>query len=667
MSHIETFDFNAAGLERLRAFPLGTDWPVVYILENNKEIYVGETTDAHSRAKQHIKAKGMYGFKRMHLITDELYNKSAALDMEAQLIQHMAADDVRRLTNENKGIVNHNFFDRQKYRAKFEVLWGKLKELSLANKGIADIQNSELYKYSPYKGLTEDQLNVAKELRSALLAQSFGTHIVNGGPGTGKTVLATYLVKALKDDEKTSHLKVGLVVPMTSLRKSLKDVFGRVPGLSAKMVLGPSEVAKQDYDVLIVDEAHRLRRRKGITGYGAHDNVSKKLGFSIEDGTELDWVLKKSKHQILFYDENQSIRPSDVRAARIAELNATRHHLTSQLRVKGGDKYIKFIEGLFGEARELDSAFENYDFRIYQDLSEMVTDIKTANGRVGLCRLVAGFAWPWISQKNPDAFDIQIDDVQLRWNHTTTNWVNTEKAPDEVGCIHTVQGYDLNYVAVIVGPELSYDSGRDCLTANVAEYKDTKGWAGVDDPEEIERYIINIYKTLMTRGALGCYVYFVNKDVEKYFKRRIDAREEIIPSKPVPSPITVEMVQIPLVGSAPCGSPLLGEENIEEYIPVPKMKLRPGIKYFIVRAVGDSMNLAGIHDGNLVLCRQQLKADTGDRVVSLLGDNVTIKIYGERVEGVRKLLPKSSNKKHTPITPDEGDTVQGIVQEVIEE
>ncbi|OHB19620.1 MAG: hypothetical protein A2854_02810 [Parcubacteria group bacterium RIFCSPHIGHO2_01_FULL_56_18] len=97
------------------------------------------------------------------------------------------------------------------------------------------------------------------------------------------------------------------------------------------------------------------------------------------------------------------------------------------------------------------------------------------------------------------------------------------------------------------------------------------------------------------------------------------------------------------------------------------MKLSAGVKYFIVRAEGDSMNLAGIQDGNLLLCRFGEKGETGDRVVALLGgENVTIKEYGPRKDGVRLLLPKSTNKRHTPITPGEGDSVQGIVQEIVE-
>jgi repressor LexA len=109
----------------------------------------------------------------------------------------------------------------------------------------------------------------------------------------------------------------------------------------------------------------------------------------------------------------------------------------------------------------------------------------------------------------------------------------------------------------------------------------------------------------------------------------------------------------------------MGEENTEGYIEVEKSKVRPGYNYFILRAVGDSMNLAGINDGDLVLCRQQIKADTGDIVVALLGDNVTIKEYGPRKNGIRLLLPKSTNESHHPITPEEGDSVQGVVQEIL--
>jgi len=520
MSDIKTFAFEKSSFEGVKTFALGRNWPVVYIIENGKEVYIGETTNAYNRSKQHYENADRMRLERMHLITDEEYNKSATLDIESLLIQYFSAEGTLKLQNGNRGLVNHNYFDKARYLAKFETLWEKLQAMSLVKRGLNEIRNSEMFKYSPYKALTEDQLAIAETLQTILETTPSGTHIVNGGPGTGKTNLATYLVKALKGDEKTKHLVVGLVIPMTSLRQSLKDVFSHIEGLSANMVIGPSEVADKKYDLLIVDEAHRLRQRKNLTNYDVFDKMNQKLGLG-QEGTELDWVLLNSRHQILFYDENQSIRPTDVHAVRFQQLNATHHHLTSQLRVSGGEKYIEFIEKLFAGDKNPDSAFQNYDFKIYDDASLMVADIKAKDDALGLCRIVAGYAWRWASKKDPSAFDIEIDGLKLKWNGTATDWVNSPNAINEVGCIHTVQGYDLNYVGVIVGPELSYDAETDRLTINPDKYEDRNGWRGITDPAELERYIINIYKTLMTRGMKGCYVYFVDKKVEQYFRNRM--------------------------------------------------------------------------------------------------------------------------------------------------
>jgi len=655
MADIQTFTFDRTGFESVKKFPLGRDWPVVYIIENDREVYIGETTSMHNRSKQHYENEDRVRLKRLHVIIDEEYNKSATLDLESQLIQYFSAEGTLRLQNGNKGLVNHNYFDRDRYRAKLETIWKKLQELLLVKRELNEIENSELFKYSPYKALTEDQAAVAEELFDVVVTGKTGAHIVNGGPGTGKTILATYLVKLLKEDSKTKDLEVGLVISMTSLRQSIKDAFSYVSGLSANMVIGPSEVADKKYDLLIVDEAHRLRQRRNLTNYRSHDAMNQRLGLG-PNGTELDWVLKCSKQQILFYDENQNIRPTDVHSDHFKKLNATHHFLTSQLRVKGGEKYIEFINCIF-EGKELkDTQFSNFDFQIYDDVAQLVTDIKNKNNELGLCRVVAGFAWPWVSRGKPDATDINIGGVKLRWNSTTSNWVNSSNAINEVGCIHTIQGYDLNYVAK-----------SDRLTVDEDKYEDRNGWRGITDPNELERYIINIYKTLMTRGMRGCYVYFVNKETEKYFKNKIYG-QTVLEDRSSLKSLVKEYIQktfkVPILGMAPCGAPFYAEENTEGYIEVDSSKIKPGYQYFIVRAIGDSMDLAGINDGDLVLCRQQLKAYSGDKVVSLLGDNVTIKIYSKK-DGRRRLLPKSTNKRHIPIIPGDGDSVQGIVQEVL--
>ena len=148
MSKIQSFSFNETGFEDIKNHPLGRDWPIVYIIENGKEVYIGETTSASSRSKQHFGNENRQRLKKIHLILDEEFNKSATLDLESQLIQHFAAEGSVKLQNGNKGLENHNFFDKSRYRAKLEGIWEQLQKMLLVSKTLEEIENSELYKYS---------------------------------------------------------------------------------------------------------------------------------------------------------------------------------------------------------------------------------------------------------------------------------------------------------------------------------------------------------------------------------------------------------------------------------------------------------------------------------------------------------------------------------------
>lgn len=519
MASIPTFDFTKEKFNIIKQHRFGRNWPVVYIAENGREAYIGETTNLYSRSNQHQEKEERQRLNNLHVITDEEFNKSAALDIESWLIQYMSADGKFILQNGNRGLQNHNYFDREKYKAKFEIFWQKLlEEKELVVHTLEYLKNTDLFKYSPYKSLSEDQLLIVKRILKDLRDESSKSFIVSGKPGTGKTVLATYLFKYLKEQKETEDWNIGLVIPMTSLRKTLKKVFKNIKGLNPSMVLGPNEVVKKKFDLLIIDEAHRLRRRRNITNYRAFDFINHNLNLG-NVGTELDWIKNFSERQLFFYDENQSVRPSDVRAEDFSKMNAKHYTLTSQMRIQNsGEEFVNSVDHFFlNEDKNLDD-ISGYDFKIYEDIELFISDIKKKNSDVGLSRIVAGYAWPWRTKKGIEDHDIKIGDTKLIWNTVAQDWVNSNNSINEVGCIHTIQGYDLNYVGVIIGPEIIYDTNTKKIIINRNQYFDRNGHAGVTDPLELERYIINIYKTLMTRGIKGCYIYCVNEDLRERLK-----------------------------------------------------------------------------------------------------------------------------------------------------
>lgn len=680
MSKIKTFPFDKNNFNEIRAYRFGKNWPVVYVLENGKDVYVGQAINAHRRLKQHHDnpEKQILKLKTAHILSDEEFNVSAALDVESWLIQYMSADQVFTLHNKNGGLKNHNYYDRPKYKAKFEDIWKQFLEMGIAKSTLEDLKNTDLFKYSPYKSLTDDQLLVARKIFKDIKSGNSQTFIVNGKPGTGKTILATYLFKFLKEQEETKKFKMALVVPMTSLRKTIKKVFGKIKGLSSGMVVGPNDVTRDMYDLIIVDEAHRLQRRRNIMGMGAYDNVNRFLNLPTE-ATNLDWVMKCSKNQIFFYDENQSIKPADVRKEDFKKLNAKHYTLSTQMRVEAGEEYIEFIEALFDLKVPQKTNFGTYDFKIYDNVEKMVSDIKEKDKKHGLSRVVAGYSWPWHTRHGVQKYDIEIGDYKGVWNSTATDWVNSPNAVNEVGCIHTVQGYDLNYVGVIIGPEFGYDTENKKFFVDREKYLDRNGRAGVHDLTELEQYLKNIYKTILTRGIRGTFLYvcddglrsylknILNKKVIKKPKSKIEVKN--IPKAPIESIyFNRETVKLPLFESIGCGEFMIANSIPEDFININKNLVRSGAKYFTLRVSGDSMNLEGINDGDIVLCQKDYNPPQGKNVIALIGEDATIKEYWKE-SGAVILKPKSNNPKHQimKFTEDGEVFIQGVVLRVLKD
>jgi DUF2075 family protein len=198
------------------------------------------------------------------------------------------------------------------------------------------------------------------------------------------------------------------------------------------------------------------------------------------------------------------------------------------MRVSGGNDYIEFVGKLLNLEHVGHPDFGDYDFRIFENFTEMRQAILEKDQEVGLSRLVAGYAWEWKSKNDPTAVDISIDGIDLQWNRTAVDWVNSPTSVNEVGSIHTIQGYDLNYAGVIIGNDLGFDPETGQLVFNRANYFDKKGKENnpklgrefTDD--ELLEYVKNIYRVLMTRGIRGTYVHIVDQDLRAAVMRLLE-------------------------------------------------------------------------------------------------------------------------------------------------
>lgn len=530
-------------------------WPVVYILDKRKIklAYIGETTDAIQRLNAHLKDTRKQEMSSVNIITSRNFHKSATLDIESALIRYFQGDGFK-LLNGNLGVSNHSYPDKEAVQKGIHVIWEQLREKKIVSKTLAVIENSDIYKFSPYKSLDHNQIKSVLSILEVLNDPTKKTALVEGGAGTGKSVLAVFLCKLLVSDPdelvfrdldgyegalkkelrkfraQYPNPKIGYVIPVSSFRKTMEKVFRSIHQLNSKMVIGPAELGRNSYDILFVDESHRLRRQKNIGTYvDRFRQVCKTLGFDSNKATELDWVLKQSEKAVLFYDRGQSVRPTDVEESDFDKLENNKTStkkltLISQFRCKGGVDYIKFVSDLL-DVRITDKTpkFDpnQYDLRLYKSPQKMWDDLKKLDAKHGLCRIVAGFSWKWVT-KNKAGHDIKIGNFKIRWNKVTVDWVNSPNAVNEAGCIHTTQGYDFNYTGIMFGKEIGYDPIKEQIIIRRSEYEDKVGKQGVEDDKQLKRYILNIYKTMMYRGIKGTFVYAVDEELNLYLSKFIN-------------------------------------------------------------------------------------------------------------------------------------------------
>ena len=178
-----------------------SNWPMLYILENGNKVYIGESTNVTERMKQHYNNQEKREFNQVHFIYSERFNQSVTFDYESKLIQFVSADGKFTITNKNDGIANKNYYKKVDYDDTFEELWNELRAYKLADHTLEYIKNSEFYKYSPFKELNKDQKKLADDIIYEIRVGKKLPIVVEGSPGTGKTIVAVYLMKYLRDYE----------------------------------------------------------------------------------------------------------------------------------------------------------------------------------------------------------------------------------------------------------------------------------------------------------------------------------------------------------------------------------------------------------------------------------------------------------------------------------
>lgn len=356
--------------------------------------------------------------------------------------------------------------------------------------------------------------------------------IVEGGPGTGKSVVAVNLLVELTRQGKVTKYVTKNAAPRTIYESMLTGDFKKSQVSTLFSGSGSFVNTKKDfYDALVVDEAHRLNAMSGMfKNYGEN---------------QIKEIIESSKLSVFFLDENQKVTWSDIgdKEAIVSwaeKLGATVSFqtLSSQFRCNGADGYLAWLDNVLDIRETANTELEEkeYDFKVFDSPVALRDAINEKNKERNKARLVAGYCWDWKSQKNKNAYDIEFPeyDLSMRWNLASDGnlWIVKPESVSEVGCIHTCQGLELDYVGVIVGLDfvvrdgkvVTVPSARARSDASLHGYKKQLAVDPIAAERKADLIIKNTYRTLMTRGMKGCYVYFVDKETEEYFRKSLESK-----------------------------------------------------------------------------------------------------------------------------------------------
>jgi len=380
--------------------------------------------------------------------------------------------------------------------------------------------------------MLDDQKVVYEEILSdatrCMTDQKKRTVIVKGGPGTGKTVVAINLLAKLTQE--------GYFAQYTSKNSAPRSVYAKkLTGFKKSSVNNMfkgsgsyTEVDENVIDVIICDEAHRLNEKSGL--------------FSNLGENQVKEIINSCLCSVFFIDESQRVTLSDIGTVKeikkwASELDSEilELELVSQFRCNGSDGYLAWLDDVLEirDTANTDMKDIDYEIKIVDSPNEVRNLILERNKAANHSRILAGYCWEWLKEgkNNSEIHDICIDDFEMSWNlGNSTTFAIDEDSVNEIGCIHTSQGLEFDYVGVIIGDDMRYEDDH-IVTDYTKRAKTDQSLKGIkkiykENPElalsEADEIIKNTYRTLMTRGMKGCYVYCTDKKLADHLRKCLE-------------------------------------------------------------------------------------------------------------------------------------------------
>lgn len=543
---INYYDFNTNVLPNIND-PVLDGYPIVYILNNNSpnpEAYIGQTVQVKSRMKNHLKNKDRKKLDKMILIGHDKFNQSATYDIETNLINHFIADEKYKLQNKSQTAqqMTHNYYDKSYYHSViFDDIWDKLRQDGIVKHTIEDIRNRDVFKLSPFKELSEAQMDLKTKIiefcNNHINDDTKAVFLIKGDAGTGKSVVLSSTFNTLQDLAKNKdflylentlennlyNTKNYLLVNHNEMLKTYETISESLPNLKKSNFLKPtpfinkSKSGKISADITLVDEAHLLLTRS--------DNFN-----AFKENNQLEEIIKYSKVTIIVYDERQYLKiksswTENLLNRLLKGTNSEQFRLDSQFRMQANQDVINWLDAFVNKdiKRIPYSNSDEFEFKIYGNAGEMHDAIIEKNKECKLSRVVSTF--DYIHKKDGNDYFVDEPDFSLAWNRTDykSTWAEEPQTIKEVGSIYTIQGFDLNYVGVILGPSIGYDKENHRLKIDVSKYRDTEAFRQSSEEirtkEELlkmkEQIILNSMNVLLKRGVKGLYIYASNEELRK--------------------------------------------------------------------------------------------------------------------------------------------------------